>query len=77
MKAITAPTMNFVPDRGVRYAISIDDEPLQVVTRVPPGYQAQNRNRDWGKSVADNARAVDATVSCQAACGSEPTRSRG
>ncbi len=24
--AITAPTLNFVPDRGVRYAVSIDDE---------------------------------------------------
>lgn len=53
--AITAPTLNFVPDRGVRYAVSFDDEPPQVVTLVPQGYQAQNRNRDWEKSVGDNA----------------------
>jgi len=53
--AITAPTLNFIPDRGVRYAVSFDDEPPQVVTLVPPGYQAQNRNRDWEKSVGDNA----------------------
>ena len=53
--AITAPTLNFVPDRGVRYAVSFDDEPPQAVTLVPPGYQAQNRNPAWEKSVADNA----------------------
>ena len=53
--AITAPTLNFVPDRGVRYAVSFDDEAPQVVTLVPQGYQAQNRNPAWEKSVADNA----------------------
>ena len=53
--AITAPTLNFVPDRGVRYAVSFDDETPQVVTLVPQGYQARNGNRDWEKSVADNA----------------------
>jgi hypothetical protein len=53
--AITAPTLNFVPDRGVRYAVSIDDEPPQIVTLVPQGYQAQNRKAAWEKSVADNA----------------------
>ena len=53
--AITAPTLNFVPDRGVRYAVSFDDEAPQVVTLVPPGYQAQNRNPAWEKSVANNA----------------------
>ena len=53
--AITAPTMNFVPGRGVRYAVSFDDEPPQTVTLVPPGYQAQSHNPAWQKSVADNA----------------------
>ncbi len=53
--AITAPTLNFVPDRGLRYAVSIDDEPPQVVTLVPQGYQAQHHNMAWEKSVADNA----------------------
>ncbi|HVT73760.1 MAG TPA: glycosyl hydrolase 115 family protein [Lacunisphaera sp.] len=53
--AITAPTLNFVPDRGLRYAVSFDDQPPQVVTLVPPGYQAQNSNAAWEKSVADNA----------------------
>ncbi|HVZ65542.1 MAG TPA: glycosyl hydrolase 115 family protein [Lacunisphaera sp.] len=53
--AITAPTLNFVPDRGLRYAVSFDDLPPQVVTLVPQGYEAQNGNRNWEKSVADNA----------------------
>jgi hypothetical protein len=52
---ITAPTLNFVPDRGLRYAVSIDDEPAQIVTLVPQGYQAQNRNAAWERSVGDNA----------------------
>lgn len=53
--AITAPTLNFVPDRGLRYAVSIDDEAPQIVTLVEQGYQAQNYNAAWEKSVADNA----------------------
>jgi hypothetical protein len=53
--AVTAPTLNFVPDRGLRYAVSIDDQPAQIVTLVPQGYQAQNRNSAWEKSVGDNA----------------------
>jgi hypothetical protein len=54
--AITAPSLNFVPDRGLRYAVSIDDEAPQVVSLVPQGYRAGNGNRDWELSVAENAR---------------------
>ena len=54
--AITAPTLNFVPGRGLRYAISFDDEAPQAVTLVPEKYSAQNGNRDWEESVEDNAR---------------------
>jgi hypothetical protein len=53
--AITAPTLNFIPDRAVRYAVSFDEEKPQVVTLVPRGYKAQNGNREWEKSVGDNA----------------------
>jgi hypothetical protein len=54
--AIVAPTLNFVPGRGLRYAVSFDDDPPQVVPLVPQNYSAQNGNRDWEKSVEDNAR---------------------
>ena len=53
--AITAPTLNFVPDRGVRYAVSFDDEAPQVVTLLPQGFQAKHGNPVWEKFVADNA----------------------
>jgi hypothetical protein len=54
--AILAPTLNFVPGRGLRYAVSFDDETPQVVTLVPQNYNARNGNQDWEKSVEDNAR---------------------
>jgi hypothetical protein len=54
--AIMAPTLNFIPGRGLRYAVSFDDEAPQVVTLVPQNYNARNGNRDWEKSVEDNAR---------------------
>lgn len=53
--------LNFAPDRGVRLAVSFDDEPPRVVTIVPRGYNAQNGNRDWEQSVRDNARIVSTT----------------
>lgn len=58
---ITSPTLNFVPGRGLRVAVSFDDEPPQVVTLVPADYRAQNGNRDWEKVVGDNARCVRST----------------
>jgi hypothetical protein len=54
--AILAPTLNFIPGRGLRYAVSFDGEAPQTVTFVPPEYNARNGNRDWEKSVEDNAR---------------------
>jgi hypothetical protein len=53
---IASPTLNFVPDRGLRYAISFDDDAPQTVTLVPQGYRAQNSNGNWEKVVGDNAR---------------------
>jgi len=55
---ITAPTLNFVPGRGLRFAIAFDDTPPQTITLVPENYSAQNGNRDWEASVRDDARVV-------------------
>jgi len=55
---ITSPTLNFVAGRGLRVAVSFDDEPPQIITLVPADYKAQNGNRDWEKIVGDNARYV-------------------
>jgi hypothetical protein len=59
--AVTGPTLNFVPGRGLRFAISLDDEPPRVITLVPEKYSAQNGNRDWEASVKQNARQAGTT----------------
>ncbi len=53
-----SPTLNFIPDRSLKYAISFDDETPQIVTAVQADYNAQNRNTDWEKTVRDNARFI-------------------
>ena len=58
---ITSPTLNFVPGRGLRVAVSFDDEAPQIVTLVPADYKAQNGNHDWEKTVGDNARYIRST----------------
>jgi hypothetical protein len=54
--AITAPTLNFAPDRELSYAVSIDDQAPRVVTLVPKVYEIASSNRDWALTVDDNAR---------------------
>jgi hypothetical protein len=56
VQAIFGPTLNFMPDRGLRYAVSFDKKSPEIVTLVPQNFSAQNGNRDWEKSVEDNAR---------------------
>lgn len=54
--AITSPSLNFIPGRGLRFALSFDDGLPQTVELVPAKYTAGNGNRDWETSVKDNAR---------------------
>jgi hypothetical protein len=54
-------SLNFRPGRGLRYAVSFDDEAPQIVTLVPPEYSAQNGNRDWERVVEDNGRCATST----------------
>jgi hypothetical protein len=56
-----APTLNFVPDRGLRYAISFDDQPPQIIDIVPKGFDARNGNREWEESVRNACRMVSTT----------------
>ena len=55
VEAILSPTLNFVPDRGLR-SISFDDQPPQIVDAL-----AQNSQRDWETSVKDAVRKVKST----------------
>jgi hypothetical protein len=56
VSSVFSPTLNFIPGRSLKYAISFDEQPPQIITLVPGDYNAQNRNTDWEKSVSDNAR---------------------
>jgi hypothetical protein len=56
-----SPTLNFMPGRPLRFAISFDEEGPKTITLVPDNYDAQNRNTDWEKTVRDNARRVTST----------------
>jgi hypothetical protein len=51
VEAIVAPTLNFVPDRGLWYAVAFDERPLQVIDVL-----AHNSTRDWETAVKDNVR---------------------
>jgi len=56
VEAILAPTLNFVPGRGLRYAISFDDEPPQIINAL-----AHNSVHDWSQSVEDSVRKSKST----------------
>ena len=59
--ATVGPTLNFMPGRGLRYAVSFDDEAPQTVTIVPANFKAQNGNRPWEESVKNNSRHLQST----------------
>ena len=56
VEGIFSATLNFMAGRSLKYAVSIDNESPQIVTLVPADYNAQNGNRDWERTVKDNAR---------------------
>jgi lysophospholipase L1-like esterase len=61
VRSIVAPTLNFVPDRGLRYAVSFDNQPPQTIDIVPQGFDARNGNRDWEESVKNACRVIEST----------------
>jgi hypothetical protein len=59
--AIITPTLNFVPGRGLRYAVSFDDQTPQIIDIVAQDFDARNGNRQWENSVKDACRLVQST----------------
>jgi hypothetical protein len=53
VEAILAPTLNFVPGRGLRFAISFDDQAPEIIDAL-----AQNSAQAWAQSVEDGVRKV-------------------
>lgn len=60
VRAILAPTLNFVPGRGLRYAISFDDQAPKIVDAL-----ADNSQRAWAKSVEDSVREVSTNLTLE------------
>jgi hypothetical protein len=56
VETILSPTLDFVPGRGLRYAISFDNEPPQVIDTLE-----RNTQRDWETTVKDAVRKVKST----------------
>ena len=53
VEAILAPTLNFVPSRGLRYALSFDDQPPQIIDAFE-----KHSQKDWEETVKDGVRKV-------------------
>ncbi|NLY89140.1 MAG: DNRLRE domain-containing protein [Firmicutes bacterium] len=54
--AYTAPTLNVIRDRGLRYAVSFDDQPPQIVDTFPKEFDADDTCRAWEFGVMYNIR---------------------
>jgi hypothetical protein len=61
VEMIVAPTLNFVPNRDLRYAVSFDDQPPQIISIVPKDYIVAYSNNDWQESVRNSARTLKST----------------
>ncbi len=55
---IIAPTLDFVPGRGLRFAVALDDQPPQIIDAL-----AHNTLKDWEESVKDSVRTITSTHS--------------
>ncbi len=58
LQATLAPTLNFVPGRGLRFAVSVDDGARTVVDELE-----HNTQQDWAQAVSDGARRVTVPLS--------------
>ena len=56
VETIMAPTINFVPGRGLRFALSFDDQPPQIIDAL-----AHPSTADWSQAVEDSVRKVRST----------------
>jgi hypothetical protein len=57
VETILAPTLNFVPGRGLRFAISFDDQKPQMVDALK-----DNSEKAWEQAVSDGVRKITSTL---------------
>ena len=53
VEATLGPTLNFVPGRGLRFAVWFDDQPPQIIDALE-----HNTDADWSKVVSDGVRRI-------------------
>jgi hypothetical protein len=53
LQMTVAPTLNFVPGRGLRFAVSVDEGPRTMVDALE-----HNSDKDWAQAVSDGVRRV-------------------
>ena len=53
---VLSATLNFVPSRGLRYAVAFDNQTPTIVQAVPQNYTAQFGNPDWEAAVWIDSR---------------------
>src|ERR1035441_8594921 len=58
MQAVLAPTLNLVPGRGLRFAVSVDDGQRTLVDALQ-----HNTQRDWETAVSDGVKKVSLPIS--------------
>ena len=58
VRATLGPSLNFVPGRGLRFAVWFDDQPPQIVDALE-----HNTDTDWSKAVSDGVKLVDVKLS--------------
>lgn len=61
VQTILAPNLAFIPNRDLRYAISLDDQPPVMVNAIPK--DSSSSSRDWDANVRNEARSSVAQVS--------------
>ncbi|KNY30261.1 glycosyl hydrolase 115 family protein [Pseudobacteroides cellulosolvens] len=54
--AFLAPSLNFIPGKGVRIGVSFDDEPIQIADAAKMDEDGNIDNQDWEMSVILNTR---------------------
>lgn len=56
LNLITSPLLNFMPNRDIRIAFSIDNEQPQYISIVPNNYKVHWSNLDWKQTVLNQSR---------------------
>jgi hypothetical protein len=60
LQAILGPTLDFVPGRGLRFTVALDDQPPQAIDALE-----HNSEKDWAKAVSDGVRRVETKVTVE------------